>query len=211
MNAMYNRQTIWVLVMIIVVVAGCRIPDAENPVFRTISNPLNLNYRFCLDDVSRRDAANPCIVQFEDGYYLFLFGSGGYYYSSDLIEWKLIDDTNLPTESFAPTVVEMQGELYYTASYATDTIYKTDSPKSGIWEAVACSFPPGMLEPMLFYDEGRLYLYAGAGNSVSLTGVEVDPRTFQLLGEPSPLIRSRQRDNGWETPGDHHDLSLIHI
>ena len=202
---MYNRQTIWVLVMIIVVVAGCRIPDTENPVFRTISNPLNLNYRFCLDDVSRRDAANPCIVQFEDGYYLFLFGSGGYYYSSDLIEWKLIDDTNLPTESFAPTVVEMQGELYYTASYATDTIYKTDNPKSGVWEAVACNFPPGMLEPMLFYDEGRLYLYAGAGNSVSLTGVEVDPRTFQLLGEPSPLIRSRQRDNGWETPGDHHD------
>ena len=205
MNTMYNRQTIWVLVVIIVVVAGCRIPDTENLVFRTISNPLNLNYRFCLDDVSRRDAANPCIIQFEDGYYLFLFGSGGYYYSSDLIDWKLIGDTNLPTESFAPTVVEMQGELYYTASYATDTIYKTDNPKSGVWEAVACSFPPGMLEPMLFYDEGRLYLYAGAGNSVSLTGVEVDPRTFQLLGEPSPLIRGCQRDNGWETPGDRHD------
>ena len=53
-----------------------------------ISNPLNLNYRFCLNDVSRRDAANPCIVQFEGGYYLFVFGSGGYYYSSDLIEWN---------------------------------------------------------------------------------------------------------------------------
>ena len=205
MNTMYNRQTIWVLVMIIVMVAGCRMSDTENPVFRTISNPLNLNYRFCLNDVSRRDAANPCIVQFEGGYYLFVFGSGGYYYSSDLIEWKLIDDTNLPTESFAPTVVEMHGELYYTASYATDTIYKTDNPKSGVWEAVACSFPPGMLEPMLFYDKGRLYLYAGAGNSVSLTGVEVDPHTFQLLGEPSPLIRNCQQGNGWETPGDRHD------
>ena len=78
MNAMYNRQTIWVLVVIIVVVAGCRIPDTENLVFRTISNPLNLNYRFCLNDVSRRDAANPCIIQFEDGYYLFLFGSVRY-------------------------------------------------------------------------------------------------------------------------------------
>ena len=110
MNTMYNRQTIWVLVMIIVMVAGCRMSDTENPVFRTISNPLNLNYRFCLNDVSRRDAANPCIVQFEGGYYLFVFGSGGYYYSSDLIEWKLIDDTNLPTESFAPTVVEMHGK-----------------------------------------------------------------------------------------------------
>lgn len=81
---------------------------------------------------------------------IFFVWFGGYYYSSDLIEWKLIDDTNLPTESFAPTVVEMQGELYYTASYATDTIYKTDNPKSGVWEAVACNFPPGMLEPMLF-------------------------------------------------------------
>ncbi len=52
MNTMYNRQTIWVLVMIIVMVAGCRMSDTENPVFRTISNPLNLNYRFCLNDVS---------------------------------------------------------------------------------------------------------------------------------------------------------------
>ena len=63
MNTMYNQQTIWVLVMIIVMVVGCRMSDTENPVFRTISNPLNLNYRFCLNDVSRRDAANPCIVQ----------------------------------------------------------------------------------------------------------------------------------------------------
>lgn len=106
MNAMYNRQTIWVLVMIIVVVAGCRIPDAENPVFRTISNPLNLNYRFCLDDVSRH-------------------------------------------------------------SYDTDAIYKTDNLRYGVWKTIACSFPLEMLEPMFFSDEGRLYLYEGAGNSVS--------------------------------------------
>lgn len=106
MNAMYNRQTIWVLVMIIVAVAGCRIPDTENPVFRTISNPLNLNYRFCLDDVSHH-------------------------------------------------------------SYDTDAIYKTDNLRYGVWKTIACSFPLEMLEPMFFSDEGRLYLYAGVGNSVS--------------------------------------------
>lgn len=205
MNAMYNRQTIWVLVMIIVMVAGCRMFEMENSTFRTISNPLNLNYRFHLNDISYRDATDPCIVQFEDGYYLFMSGLGGYYYSSDLIEWKLIGDTNLPMESFAPTVVEMYGELYYTASYTTDTIYKTHNPKSGIWEAVSCDFPSEMLEPMLFYDEDRLYLYAGASNSASLTGVEVDPHTFQLMGEPFPFIESCKQDNGWEVPGDRHD------
>lgn len=205
MNVIINRQSAWILVLIVTMTAGCQMQNKENPTIHTTINPIDLNYRFCLDDVSRRDAANPCAVLFKGDYYLFMFGSGGYYYSSDLTNWELINKTNLPTESFAPTVVEINNELYYTASYATDTLYKTDNPKSGIWEAVACNFPPEMLEPMLFYDEGRLYLYAGAGNSVSLTGVEVDPHTFQLLGEPSPLIRSNQRENGWEAPGDRHD------
>lgn len=205
MNVIINRQNAWILVLIVTMTAGCQMQNKENPTIHTTINPIDLNYRFCLDDVSRRNAANPCAVLFKGDYYLFMFGSGGYYYSSDLTNWELINKTNLPTESFAPTVVEINDELYYTASYATDTLYKTDNPKSGIWEAVACNFPPGMLEPMLFYDEGRLYLYAGAGNSVSLTGVEVDPHTFQLLGEPSPLIRSNQRENGWEAPGDRHD------
>lgn len=205
MNVIINRQSAWILVLIVTMTAGCQMQNKENPTIHTTINPIDLNYRFCLDDVSRRDAANPCAVLFKGDYYLFMFGSGGYYYSSDLTNWELINKTNLPTESFAPTVVEINDELYYTASYATDTLYKTNNPKSGIWEAVACNFPPGMLEPMLFYDEGRLYLYAGAGNSVSLTGVEVDPHTFQLLGEPSPLIRSNQRENGWEAPGDRHD------
>lgn len=205
MNAIIDRQIAWILILIAVMTSGCQVQNKENPTIHTMINPINLNYRFCLDDVPRRDAANPCAVLFNGDYYLFMFGSGGYYYSSDLINWELINETNLPTESFAPTVVEINGELYFTASYAIDTIYKTDNPKSGIWEAIACNFPSGMLEPMLFYDEGRLYLYAGAGNSVSLTGVEVDPHTFQLLGEPSPLIRSNQRENGWEAPGDRHD------
>lgn len=106
MNAMYNRRTIWVLVMIIVMVAGCRISDAGNPVFRTISNPLNLNYRFCLNDVSRH-------------------------------------------------------------SYATDTIYKTDNLRYGVWKTVACSFPPEMLEPVLFLMKEDYNCMQGAGNSVS--------------------------------------------
>ncbi|WP_291529097.1 family 43 glycosylhydrolase [Bacteroides sp. UBA939] len=205
MKALINRYSLWVLVLIIAMLIGCRLQTNEHLAIRTISNPINLNYRFCLDDVSRRDAANPCIVLFDDDYYLFMSGSGGYYHSSDLMDWHLVDATNLPAEGITPTVVEMDGALYYASSDTTLTIYKTNNPKSGTWEVVTCNFPPDMLEPMLFYDEGRLYLYAGSSNSVPLTGVEIDPHTFQLLGKPSTLIESNWHANGWETPGDYHD------
>ncbi len=62
----------------------------------TICNPLNLNYRFCLDKPSRREAADPTMINFKNEYYLFASKSGGYFHSNDLINWDLITTEDLP-------------------------------------------------------------------------------------------------------------------
>ena len=48
---------------------------ADNP--KTFCNPLNLNYRFMVDAIDAREAADPVMVLFKDNYYLFASRSGG--------------------------------------------------------------------------------------------------------------------------------------
>ena len=79
----------------------------------TICNPLNLNYRFCLDKPSRREAADPTMVNFKNEYYLFASKSGGYWHSDNLINWDLITTEDLPLEDYAPTAVVMNDTLYF--------------------------------------------------------------------------------------------------
>src|ERR1035437_9030028 len=104
--------------------------DLNNPSPATICNPVNLSYRFCLDTPSRREAADPTMVTFKGEYYLFASKSGGYFHSTDLITWDLITADVLPLEDYAPTVVEMQGALYFMASKNDPPlkIYKTTNP-----------------------------------------------------------------------------------
>ena len=105
------------------------------------------------------------MIKFKDEYYLFLSKSGGYFHSTDLIHWNLITTDDLPIEKYAPTVMEMNGEIYFTASIATNKIYKSRDPKSGKWELVTDQFPYILADPMLFYDSDndKVYLYYGSG------------------------------------------------
>lgn len=45
---------------------------------------MNLNYRFMVDAVDAREAADPVMVLFKDDYYLFASRSGGYWWSNDI-------------------------------------------------------------------------------------------------------------------------------
>ena len=82
----------------------------------TICNPLNISYRFCLDKPSRREAADPVIVLFKGEYYLFASKSGGYWNSTDLINWNFVTSADLPLENYAPAVLAMNDTLYFMAS-----------------------------------------------------------------------------------------------
>lgn len=174
----------------------------------TICNPLNLSYRFCLDNPSRREAADPTMVMFKDEYYLFASKSGGYWHSTDLINWDLITSAELPLEDYAPTVVEMRDSLFFMASASAPVkIYKTSNPKSGKWVVVKPDFPIGMTDPCLFLDDdGRLYFYYGCSNIKPIYGIELDPKNFKPVGKPVECFNSNKADYGWEKTGDYNNM-----
>ena len=56
------------------------------------------------------------MVVFKGEYYLFASKSGGYFHSTDLINWDLITTNDLPLEDYAPTAVVMNDAIYFMAS-----------------------------------------------------------------------------------------------
>lgn len=206
MNGMFNQIKICVLVLA-VLMTGCRAQDKaqESSAFRTICNPMNLSYRFCLDEPSRREAADPSMVLFEGEYYLFLSKAGGYFHSTDMENWDLITTEDLPIEEYAPTVEEIDGKLFFTTSTGTKRIYKGIDPKRGKWELFTDSFPYAENDPMYFRDEdGKVYLYSGSSPDAPITGMELDAKTMLPVGNFVPLITGNRKEFGWEVPGDYN-------
>ena len=167
-------------------------------------NPVNLNYRFQLDEPSRREAADPMILLFKETYYLFASKSGGYWSSDDLIRWNFITTNDLPLEDYAPTAVVIEDAVYFMAM--DKRIYKSTRPETGKWEVVKEDLPirnPG--DPALFLDDdGRLYLYSGLSNFLPIFGVELDRKTFDPIGEQVECVHTNREDYGWERNGDYN-------
>ncbi len=175
----------------------------------TICNPMNLSYRFCLDVPSRREAADPTMVTFKGEYYLFASKSGGYFHSTDLINWDLITTKDLPIDDYAPTAVVMNDMIYFMASKNDPPlkIYKTSDPKSGKWEVANAAFPIGMTDPDLFVDDdGRLYFYYGCSNVNPIYVVELDTKTLNPIGKSVAVIKSDKKNYGWERSGDYNEV-----
>jgi xylan 1,4-beta-xylosidase len=178
---------------------------AVNP--KTFCNPLNLNYRFMIDAVDAREAADAVIVLFHDNYYLFASRSGGYWVSEDLLNWELIVPTGLDLETYAPAVVVMRDSLFYVPSASTQ-IYKTGDPKSGVWERGPSMSSYG--DPDLFLDnDGRLYMFYGLSNTTPTYGVELDPITFKEISERATIATAQASIHGWERRGDDNLLDEI--
>ena len=176
---------------------------------RTACNPIDLSYRFRLEAPSRREAADPSIVRFGNDYYLFVSKSGGYFRSSDLVEWELIvPESGFPLENYAPTA-EVIGDAIYFVTSGYDKVLKSTDPKSGKWEVARENLEPANTDtdPALFLDDdGRLYYYGGCSNESPIRGMELDPKTFEIIGAPVPLLNSRREKYGWEVQGDYNTL-----
>ena len=109
----------------------------ESQPLLTFCNPLNLEYRFTRREPSRRMAADPVIVLFQDTYFLFSTGSSEYWYSSDLADWILIPEeiSDLPDRPTAPAVTVVDDAVYFIPSSRDSSLfYKSTDPKSGKWE-----------------------------------------------------------------------------
>lgn len=180
---------------------------------RTFCNPVNLPYRFALEDYQfrgkdpGREAADPFLVRYQGKYWLFASKCGAYFWSDDLVDWKRIVPTGFPIEEFAPSVCVIRGKMYAVVSNYNG-MWATDDPMSGKWTQVRL-FDKEYADPDLFRDDdGRVYLYWGSSPDKPIYGIELDvDHNFDFIGEPTVLIdRIYPESHGWE---DRNPLSPV--
>jgi xylan 1,4-beta-xylosidase len=171
---------------------------------QTACNPMNLSYRFSLEDKNYREAADPMVVVYQDTYYLFASKSGGYWWSDDLRVWNFVAaDNSIDIERYAPSAWVMNGWLYYTSSSSGD-IFRTLDPKSGHWQKV-CANPHPWNDPWLFLDDdGRLYAYFGSSEMGTINCCQLDTASFKPLTDDVVCISTDTLNNGYERCGDNN-------
>jgi xylan 1,4-beta-xylosidase len=196
--------------VLFLIITGCQfIPGSGSQKFKTFCNPADLSYRFCLDQPSRREAADPTLIWFRDRYFLFASKSGGYWHSKDLTEWELIETSQIPVEEYAPTAIVINDAVYFLGSSTEkSTIYKSFDPLSGEWSVALEELEIPVWDPAFFQDEDdRLYLYWGCSDVTPIYGVEIDyNNNFAFIGETKELIHANPGEYGWEVPGDYNTL-----
>lgn len=192
------------LVLLFLLIQSC---DQQEIQQSTFCNPLNLNYRYQLDEPSRREAADPSVIRFNDKYFVFASKSGGYWASDDLVNWKFIKSTDLPIEDYAPAAVVMDDAVYFMA--LDRRFYKTTNPLDGHWQAVGDSLIVSAEDPDLFLDDdGRLFLYHGLSNVNPIYGVELDTKSLMPIGPMKELFNSNNVLFGWERRGDYNTADV---
>jgi len=191
--------------MLLVILLCCLLASNAQivPPPTTSCNPLNLSYRFQPKQRSRREAADPSVILFKGVYYLFASKSGGYWSSNDLINWTFITSHDLPWEDYAPTVVAIKDTVYFMA--LDKRIYRSADPATGHWQIAKDSFLVAALDPDLFLDDdGRLYLYHGLSPVHPIRAIELNPKTFDPIGEQVDCFKGNPDDFGWERTGDYN-------
>lgn len=199
------------LVFILLLFSNCQ-PNTEtskDSTLTTVCNPMDLSYRFMPDEPSRREAADPSVLFFQDKYFLFASKSGGYWYSEDLIDWKFVQTNEIPTEEYAPTAISINDTVYFLASSnSLSTIYKSPDPLSGHWEIAKDTLFRPVWDPAFYFEDDRLYLYWGCSNVTPIYGIELDYKNnFAPIGEPVVLLKAETSFYGWEVPGDYNRIT----
>lgn len=173
-------------------------------------NPLNFEYNYQFNknrdgsiSVSR-EAADPSMVMFKGMYYIFPSMTCGFLYSSDMAEWKFHPLRNLPGYDYAPDICVIGDYVCLSASnHDYGRFYRTKDLFSDDFEVIEGAFP--FWDPHLFTDDdGRMYFYWGCGAGVPIYGIELDPVTFQPLGEKKDLIFPDDTWKGFERRGENH-------
>ncbi len=175
----------------------------------TFCNPLDLGYRYqhFLEGEKRfasREGADPTLVFFKGRYYLFVSMSAGFWHSADLTNWEFKADADLLIYDYAPDVRQIGEYLYFCASRRGENcpILRTSDPLTVPFEEVSAPFD--FWDPDLFQDDdGRVYFYWGCTNTDPIYGVEMDPETMLPIGEKKELIFGREKELGFERPGDN--------
>ena len=168
---------------------------------REFCNPLNIPYKFQhYNKQASREAADPTLIFFKGKYYLFASMSAGFYWSEDMLGWQWHENRNLDLYRYAPDVRQFGDYLIFSASDREPcTFWRTQDPFSDQFEKI--SEPFAFWDPALFVDDdGRIYFYWGCGSVQPIYGQELNPKTFEPIGEKKELIWGQEKEHGWERP-----------
>jgi hypothetical protein len=179
----------------------------------TFCNPLNLDYTYKITesdkDISYRSGADPALVGFRGGYYMFVTRSLGYWYSKDLTQWKFITPQRWYFQGEnAPAAHNYRDELLYVTGDPSGTmsLLYTDDPQKGDWQAVPAILH-GLQDPDFFIDDdGKAFMFWGSSNRLPIRGEELDPQhRFLPKGASVELFNRDEAKHGWERFGENHD------
>ncbi len=196
---------------------------AASPKQLTYCNPINMDYGYCpipnfSEQGKHRATADPAITMFKGDYYLFSTNQWGYWWSHDMLHWNfvarkfLLPGANVYDELCAPAIWVMGDSLYVIGSTYTNqfAIWKSSNPRVDDWNEAIHHFPVPAWDPAFFLDDdGRLFLYHGSSNTFPTYGQEIDPKTFQPIGEKIELLRLHDDLHGWERFGENNDNTFL--
>jgi len=183
------------------------VPPESAATNSTFCNPLNLDYCFRPDVGTGREAADPVIVPFKGDYYLFPSKSAGYWWSPDLINWRLVPsgdnysyigdgehvpnglpEKDLPVWGYGPLAAVVDGELIY--SQQVDAFYRLIDPKRCTFERVRDRLPVSNDDWLFVDDDGKVYCYAVGFQPVrGMYVYELDPKNhLKVIRGPEPCM-----------------------
>jgi hypothetical protein len=200
---------------------------------QTYCNPINIDYGYTpipnfTEWGKHRATADPVIVNYKNDYYLFSTNQWGYWWSSDMLNWKFIAkkflrpwNAGVYDELCAPAVGIIGDTMIVFGSTYTSkfTIWMSTNPKANEWKPLVDSFDIGGWDPAFFTDDdarpdgsvgrGRLYMYNGSSNTYPLYGVELNRKTFEPIGTRKEMHMLKQWRYGWQRFGEHMDNTFL--
>jgi xylan 1,4-beta-xylosidase len=217
---MYRFFTFFCLFLCFSCAAQAQPKTAPRP---TYCNPLNLDYGYTpIPEFAtagrHRATADPVITRYKGDYYLFATNQWGYWWSHDLNHWKFIARHFLRPEHkvyddlCAPAVFVLGDTLlvYGSTHEKNFPIWMSTNPKADDWKEAVHDFQIGAWDPDFFLDtDGKLYLYWGSSNDQPLYGQQISRRTFQPIGQPTPLFRLNDQQFGWQRFGEYLDNTFL--
>jgi len=190
----------------------------------TYCNPINIDYGYTpIPNFSEwgrhRATADPVIVNYKNDYYLFSTNQWGYWWSSDMLNWKFISrkflrpwNSGTYDELCAPAVGIISDTMIVFGSTYTSkfSIWMSIDPKNNNWKPLVDSFEIGGWDPSFFTDDdGRLYMYNGSSNRYPMYGIELNRKTMQPIGTRQEMYLLEPWRYGWQRFGEHMDNTFL--
>ena len=190
---------------------------------KTYCNPINIDYGYTpIPNFSEwgrhRATADPVIVNYKGDYYLFSTNQWGYWWSSDMLNWKFIAKKFLRPwndgydELCAPAVgIVGDTMIVFGSTYTSKfTLWMSTNPKANEWKPLVDSFEIGGWDPSFFTDDdGRLYMYNGSSNKFPMYGIELNRKTFHPIGTRKEMYLLEPWRYGWQRFGEHMDNTFL--